>query len=70
VKIYYAGGEGLPRSRQKQMFTDGVRHRLVSFFTGKGPTNKVVNCALEWEKEQEEKEKDYAFSGLEDSSKS
>jgi hypothetical protein len=55
MKIFFAGGEGLPRSRQKQMFTDGVRHRLVSFFTGTGPCNKVVDCAKEWEKEKEEK---------------
>jgi hypothetical protein len=68
VKLYFAGGEGLPRPRQKQMFTDGVRYRLVSFFTGTGPTIKVVQCALEWEKEQEEKSDE--TSSLEDSPQS
>jgi len=51
MKIFFAGGEGLPRTRQKQMFSDGVRYRLVSFFTGQGPCNKVVDCAKEWEKD-------------------
>ena len=60
MKIFMAGGEGLPRSRQRQMFNDGVRHRLVSFFTGVGPCNKVVECAKLWEKEQGEKEKEDA----------
>lgn len=53
MKLFMAGGEGLPRSRQHQMFNDGVRHRLVSFFTGQGPCNKVVECAKKWEKEKE-----------------
>ena len=70
MKLFFAGGEGLPRPRQRQMFEDGVRHRLVSFFTGTGPTNKVAECARQWEKEQEEKEKEHEIRGLENSSKS
>lgn len=57
MKLFFAGGEGLPRARQKKMFDDGVRYRLVSFFTGKTPCNKVAECARWWENEQEEKEK-------------
>jgi hypothetical protein len=57
MKLFFAGGEGLPRARQKQMFTDGVRSRLVSFFTGVGPCNRVVSCAKEWEKENKNKDK-------------
>ena len=55
MKLFFAGGEGLPRPRQHKLFDDGVRHRLVSFFTGQGPTNKVAECARIWEKNQEEK---------------
>ena len=54
MKLFFAGGEGLPRPRQRQMFEDGVRHRLVSFFTGTGPCNKVAECAKNWEKEKGE----------------
>lgn len=56
MKIFFAGGEGLPRKRHKKMFEDGVRHRLISFWTGPGPCNKVITCAKEWEKEQNEKQ--------------
>jgi hypothetical protein len=49
MKLFFAGGEGLPRPRQHKLFDDGVRHRLVSFFTGQGPTNKVCECARKWE---------------------
>jgi hypothetical protein len=54
MKLYLAGGEGITRIRHKKMFENGVRHRLVSFWTGFGPVMKVVNCAKEWESEHKE----------------
>lgn len=52
MKVYIAGGEGLTNIRQKDLFKQGCKNRLVSFFGGESSFNRVINAAKEWEKEK------------------
>lgn len=51
MKLYLAGGEGSPVSRQLGLLKSGTKHRLMSFITGVNKVNSLCATIKSWDGE-------------------